>query len=103
MDPREPVVAPRKEVELGLLAGPENTQRQEAHQVREQMRAQWHERLPDRGLGRQGPRSPDRLLRMRWYANVRDDDVEHQQCHRDGEDPVAQRRKTPQVLPRKML
>jgi len=24
MDPREPVVAPRKEVELGLLAGPEN-------------------------------------------------------------------------------
>src|SRR5260370_14528925 len=109
MDPREPVVAPRKVVELGLLAGPENAQRQKAHQVCEQMRAQWHERLPDCGFGRQGSPSPDGLLRMRSYANVRDDDVEHQQRHPNGGAPLAPAPLNPQspppqvVIPRQPL
>ncbi len=103
MDPGEPVVAAREVVELGLLAGPEDAQGQKAHQVREQVRTQWHKRIPDCGLGRKGPWSPNRLLRMRRHPNGRDRDVQDEQGHRDREDPVAERGEAAKVLPRNVL
>src|SRR5260370_23335451 len=98
MEPREAVVASREVVELGLLAGPEDAQRQEAHEISEQMRAQWHECTPDRRLRRQRARSPNRLLCMRNRLRARNHDVETQESHRDGRDPITQRCKALHML-----
>src|SRR5919201_361799 len=77
MDPREIAIAAREAVELSLLAHPENAERQKTHEIGDEGRQELAQSDPQAEL-RVNPAT-------RRYAQVQDE-----QCHRDGEEPVAQ-------------
>jgi hypothetical protein len=78
VDPREAAVRAFDVVELGLLAHPENAERNEAHQVNEQLRKQMHE-----GAAQIGFTVNELFCRHMKF--------EEKQSHGHAEDAIAQR------------
>ena len=89
MNPGEVTVAAAELAELGLLANPEDSQRQEAHQVGEQVRRERAQHIPDRVLGGQRAGRPQRPGRMERIAGPHRK-TEHQQRQRHREDAIAE-------------
>ncbi len=87
MNPGEVAVGAREVVELRLLPGPEDAESEEAHQIHDEARCQPGDRAAQRGLAVNA-------------AGVGNADVENEERHRDGEEPVAQRGKTFEALAR---
>jgi len=77
-------------IELGLLADPEDPQRQEARQIGQQPRSQLGEQVRGVILGRHA-------LRGRHLQ------IEDQQRHRDGEDAVGKAASLPRLRPANSL
>src|SRR2546421_12330010 len=77
MDPREMAIAAREAVELRLLADPENAERQKTHEIGDEARQKLDQSAPQAELVCNRP--------TRRYAQVQDE-----QRHRNGEEPIAQ-------------
>src|SRR5689334_9090058 len=89
MNPRQVAITPRKIVELGLLGDPVHTERQKTHEIGEYMRPKCDQSGPQMGIvaNKCGSKTTHRNMK-----------VEHEQSHCHGEDPVAQGRKSLQIL-----
>jgi len=87
MDPRQVPVAARELAELRFLAVPENSQRNETHQVRNYLRAHRAQRLQQSVFAVN--RIPQRSAQ-----------IDHQQRHRKRKNAVAQRGQALDILPR---
>ena len=78
MNPGEIAIGAREVVELRLLADPENTEGHHAHQKDKQARSERGQDMPEIALGVNG-------------FGGGDPEIEHQQGHGYGENPVAER------------